>query len=112
MRVNDAEFEESDDEDDVQRQRTGLANQKRPRLDEEESAPKPPSASTAAASVAENNEQILEAPKPNSVIPSPLPPAVDAPASPVLEHAGLPASISQGAPSEGTAAVSDAPASM
>merc|ERR1711939_13165 len=49
LRANDAEFEESDDEDDVQRMRT---NQKRPRLDEEESAPKPQEPSNASAPAA------------------------------------------------------------
>lgn len=38
IRVNDAEFEESDDEEDVQRQRTGAASQKKPRMEAEESA--------------------------------------------------------------------------
>lgn len=46
LRANDAEFEESDDEEDVEKLRVAT---KRPRLDEEETAPK----AAAEASVAE-----------------------------------------------------------
>lgn len=58
--MNDAEFEESDDEEDVQRQRTGAASQKRVRLEAEESAPKAVSGSTPT----------------NKSAPLPTPPAV------------------------------------
>lgn len=73
LRANDAEFEESDDEDDVARQRSGAASQKRARLHAEETAPK----DTAEAA-------------PAMAIPSPLPATAGAPASPPLPPADPP----------------------
>jgi len=78
--VNDAEYEESDDEEDVVRQRSGAASQKRARLDAEESAPKTGASTQATA-----------APLPSSAIPSPLPATVPAPGSPLLSHPSVPA---------------------
>lgn len=51
LRSNDAEFEESDDEEDVQKQRTGTASQKRPRMEAEESAPQEREAASEAMAV-------------------------------------------------------------
>ena len=87
--MNDAEFEESDDEDDVARQRTGAASQKRARLDAEETAPKDP----ATAAVTSG-----DAPTPSSAILSPLPPTATAPTSPSLDHPTIPPPIGESAP--------------
>lgn len=82
IRVNDAEFEESDDEDDVQRQRTGAASQKRVRVEAEETAPKPaemsadkaatlPTAPTATASPKVRAVEEPREPAPTPAMPTP-----------------------------------------
>ena len=94
LRTNDAEFEESDDEDDVERQRLGQASQKRPRLDEEETAPTSAGSyiDRVAASGMEDHLQLPQTtPVPSTKIASPLSPSTLAPSSPVLAHSNLPA---------------------
>lgn len=85
LRVNDAEFEESDDEDDVQRQRTGAASQKRVRVEAEESAPnateksaeeKTAALPTPPATTAETTTLVPEQPK--EPAPTPAEPAAKA----------------------------------
>jgi hypothetical protein len=93
LRVHDAEFEESDDEGDVEGQRTGRASQKRARLEAEESAPNLSAIGDPKEPVETAGEAVTQTA--NAATAPPLPPSTSVPPSPTLEHAQLPTSVQQ-----------------